>query len=243
MTIPGTNLHTVAEVNDLIRAKDQEIALIENNYRTLTNAAWKSSSAGQKWFADWSNLKNRYTAAKSGLTVGEVAKAITLPFMYAAPDSLSSDEDRYQNILEALENHTGTFFNNAQEGVVLPGGYQDLYNRLSTVSPSLTGQDKSIGRLIQPRKDSDASEQLLKNLAKFDPLGDKKARAEWEKWAVGISFCAASIFAVVAAKEVFGPFNIGRKILPQSARRQPASPDEVWAAYEQHATNNSGVHK
>ena len=213
MTLPISGHQSVAEVKDLIRAKDLEIQTIDNNYIRLNRPDWKNSQEGRAWLSDWSALKSRYVSAKSPL-------AHAIAEWTPIPDSLIDDQAEYDSILEALENQTGLLagFNGPQEGILFPGSLQDLFNRLSKISPTLKGQDKAIGKLIQPNTNSDAAERLNLGLKEFDPIGDKKASEDWKKWIEIGAFAAAGVFAIVAAKEVFGPFNIARKVLPSRHR-------------------------
>lgn len=187
----GFNVHTIAEVKDLIRAKDAEVAVVDKNFASLNNSAWKSSPAGQAWLSDWNALKFKWGAAKGAAQL-QVVKAEMTPL----PDALIPAESAYAELAAAAEGVTsvpnmtmaylaaipgplgtigGIIGPKSQDGVVHPGGLQDLFNRLIVVSPSLGAQDKAITASIQPTPRTDADLEIFKAADNLEKGTKKKA--------------------------------------------------------------------
>ena len=195
----GLNVHTISEVQDLIRAKDTEIGVIDKNFANLKNPAWKSSPVGQAWLSDWNALKFKWGTAKGAAQL-QIVKAEMTPL----PDAMIPAESAYAELTAAAEGITsvpnmtmaylasipgplgtigGIIGPTIQEGVVHPGGLQDLYNRLNEISPSLTAEDKAIGPSIQPRPHTDVDLEVFKVASE---LTKKTEAVPWKKILVGV---------------------------------------------------------
>jgi hypothetical protein len=116
MTIAGA--HTVAELIDLVAAKDYVIGRMQKSYDSISSD-WQSKDAPtqSKWLSDWNALKGRYGRAHALADI-EIANAKIQP----VPNSVIPAETTYNLILSSLQKTSG---------VVSPGDLQDLYNRLS----------------------------------------------------------------------------------------------------------------
>jgi hypothetical protein len=148
MTIRG--LWSLAELKDLLVAKDQEMTRLESSWRGF-DPTWMSydSAADNAWMSDFNALKARYGAARA---VANRAIALSDAAPDKQPERDIPADAEYRGILRALK---------AQDGVVSSGDLQDLFTRLQVVinqRNAATGQSPvSIGAPVwQPMKGSDA---------------------------------------------------------------------------------------
>ena len=207
MTVAG--FHTVTEVNDLIRAKNTEIGVIQSDYDRLNNAAWKSSPEGQKWLSDWRTFQAKWAAAVTSAQPSLVAAKA----MVFIPDNAIPAEEVYTTLVGAAEGiatvpgltwanltamlgPVGTVVDilhpaQKQEGYTHPGGIQDLFSRLSAVSPTLMAEDAAIGKKIQPTAHSDVDLETFKVLDKAKHEIEKAPEEiPWKRilFGVGLAF-------------------------------------------------------
>ena len=150
MTIAGA--HTVAELIDLVKAKDYVIGEMQNGYDSFQDT-WKATDAPtqSKWLDDWNALKTRYGRAHL-LAEVEIANAKIQPL----PNDVIPAETAWTSILRALQKI---------EGVVSPGDLQDLYMRLSNA-----GKPVPTPRIPQPGKGTDVDLNVVNTLEPFDPI-------------------------------------------------------------------------
>jgi hypothetical protein len=173
---------SLAELQDLLLAKDDEIKAIQDAFNSTPSNMWSSPSDYNDWRADWAALQARYWKAKSNALTAIVAG--TKGFITDL--TIQSGQTEYDAVLRALKKDPST---------VTKGDSQDLFNRLNNVKivPPMT--------ISQPSAYSDASQNLSDALAPFDPLGDKKAAENWKKdLAIGI---AATVLGTLVAASIY----------------------------------------
>lgn len=110
--------HTVAELRELLAAKDFDIAAVQD----VANAAlgpWHTTNPGEAtaWGIDWAKLLARYGIAKGDAELAIAAAAIAV----LTPDNLIPAESPWRAVLHAL---TPT------PGVLTPDSFQGLVMRL-----------------------------------------------------------------------------------------------------------------
>jgi len=167
-------LYTIAELRDLLVAKDQEIDAMLNAYNAFA-PSWHGSDADD--FAnDWHALQSRYASAR---TAASSAIANASSFI---PDNMNPADSEYRAVIGALIAH---------EGTVSKGDLQDLYNRLSAA------QKKPVEapgfHVAQPTKGTDADLNTIQGADAF--MGHlKKAKPAI---ALAVAGIAASAVATV----------------------------------------------
>lgn len=174
-------LYTIAELRDLIKAKDQEMQAMTDAYNHFA-PTWHGADADD--FAnDWHALLARYAAAR---TIASAAMANTSIFI---PDNMNPVDSEYHGVINALIQH---------EGMTAKGDFQDLYNRLTTAqNKPVEGKDFHVG---QPTKGSDADENALKATGNFmDHLNKAKPAI-----ALSVAGIAASALASVLPIPILG---------------------------------------
>jgi hypothetical protein len=95
-------LHTVADVSDLLRAKDYEVERLDSAFKAYT-AAWaaKDPTALSDWRSDWVKLQARYSVVKAAALANVGLNDVANPL----PSSMIQDESDYQAILRSLNRH------------------------------------------------------------------------------------------------------------------------------------------
>jgi hypothetical protein len=144
MTIAG--LYSVAELKDLIAAKDTEL-------QTLATAAasfeptWKASAPSTEaaWQTDYQNLLSRYSLVRA-----EAEATISAGEFTPLPDADIPADTQYHLVLGALQQTSG---------VVSPGDFQDIWDRLNAAivaTPSVSVNPLTQGPPVpQPGKGTD----------------------------------------------------------------------------------------
>jgi hypothetical protein len=157
----GLNLHTVAELSDLLRAKDQLIPDLEKQFNAFRPTwAAKDPKAVQSFQVDLTNLKSRYhlTSYEARALVAATPSLV---------ENITPAETLYANLLQALQRTSG---------VVAPGDLQDLWIRYrnakqmdeASKGQPLTEPYEPPSSTIQPRKDSDWDENRIKDLSALE---------------------------------------------------------------------------
>lgn len=109
------NLYTIAELADLINAKDVEVLALTGAVKNLP----ASVTLDDAFASDFASLGTRYAAARA---LGEAA--IGVADIQPIPDDANPEGDPpYRAIISAL-------LNGGAEGVTPPGSLQDLWNRV-----------------------------------------------------------------------------------------------------------------
>lgn len=146
MTILGQ--HTVTELRDLVKAKDEDLRQFQLGYEDFA-PTWKAKDpvAFEAWTKAWKALKTRYSNAKTMANITFSAQKV---------NPLSEDETpaegAYSAILRSLQK---------VEGTVSPGDKQDLFNRIVAAGKALDY------KVPQPDgKDVDLQVYLLADKAK-----------------------------------------------------------------------------
>lgn len=115
MTIAG--FHSVAELKELVKAKDFDIAQVQNDADAFVND-WRQGDLARasQWMIDWVAFRDRYRLARAAamLTIGAAATA-------PVPDAMIPAEPQWDLVLRALR---------ADESRVAPTDFQGLYTRL-----------------------------------------------------------------------------------------------------------------
>ena len=113
--------YTVAELRDLLKAKDADLTQLEAAWRAF-DKTWMSydSAADNAWMADFNALKQRYGAARAA--AGKVL-ALADPLLNSIGEAFTPADAEYRGLLRALQK---------TDGVVSAGDLQDLYLRLQT---------------------------------------------------------------------------------------------------------------
>lgn len=178
MTILGS--HSVAEVDDLIKAKDVDI----NDFATKRSSL--SQPPDTSWDNDFAALQSRYTSAKNDYAV---QRAILVTGEFLVPNSMIVAENSYQNILGALYNAPAPAQTSGDPtpiytDTVLPGSFQDLANRMLSAGVKVNETN-----IPQPNPNSDADQNALQTLNKLPVVGSKGV--PWWVWpAVGVALAA-----------------------------------------------------
>ncbi len=157
------SLYSVAELRDLLVAKDQEMKALEDAWRAYDPTWMGVDSAGDNvWMADFNTLKARYGAAR-----GSANAAIALGEASKKPDNEIAADGEYRGVLRALQ---------VQSGLVSAGDLQDLWNRLQnamTAHAVASGFKPPVihvpGGVWQPTKGSDVDLNRLQGLEN-DPI-------------------------------------------------------------------------
>jgi hypothetical protein len=154
MTLAGA--HTVAELIDLVAAKDYVVNQTDKSYLSFQDS-WKAqdSAAQSKWLSEWNLLKTRYGRARL-LADTEIANAKIQP----VPNTVIPAETAYTAILRSLQK---------TEGVTSPGDLQDLANRLANAGASL-----QFPKVPQPKSGSDVDLNTFNALRPFDVVSTVK---------------------------------------------------------------------
>jgi hypothetical protein len=156
--------YSVAELADLLVAKDQEMKALEDAWRKY-DAQWMSydPAADNAWMADFNLLKNRYGAAR----VKASASVAAAESAHEDEKNIGADAE-FKGVIASLKQDPTT---------VSKGDLQDLWDRLQnamTTRALLTGQKPQIipaPNVWQPAKGSDADVNVLKNLGGPGILG------------------------------------------------------------------------
>ena len=131
MTVLGQQ--TVAELRDLLAAKDYTVRQIEQAYKDFAST-WekRDASAFTDWTADWHTFRRRYDAARAS-----AQHAIDGAKLNPLSDSLLPADAEYQGVLHALKQVDGT---------ITRGDLQDLYNRITAA-----GKTPDVSQTPQPK--------------------------------------------------------------------------------------------
>jgi hypothetical protein len=119
-------LYTIAELKDLLNAKDSDMA----NLSTMANqffATWQKQNpnAANAWHNDWQALIGRYASAKSS------AQTIASS-NYFLPDNMTPADGPYRDVLTALNPAW-------QTNGSAPGSLSDLSQRIALAGASTAG--------------------------------------------------------------------------------------------------------
>lgn len=158
MTIFGS--YTVAELIDLLAAKDYEIGQIQQAIDSRHGNPVDATFA-----ADWKAVQDRYNAAK---TVANAA--IALAKVTPGPNSMILADSEYQGVLKAVKQDPST---------ITKGDLQDIHNRLDAA-----GSTPVYPKMPQPDPDSDFEENAIKTLDKLPGGGPPSPPMPWWKKAL-----------------------------------------------------------
>lgn len=124
---------TRADVADLLRTKDYEIAQLDAAQKAFA-PKWAGSdpAAAAQWSNDYRAFLLRYAAAKAA------AQKTLASTSLGVPDDFTPDPSDYRAILLALQK---------TPGVTSPGDFQDLWSRLTTAQDAPIFEDIAI---VQP---------------------------------------------------------------------------------------------
>jgi len=116
--------YTIADLRDLIAAKDAEMKAIAASFAAF-KSTWESAdpSAAKAWEEDWLALAQRYIAARESAEI-----VLAASHLNPVPESLSPAQEAYIAILRALQ---------AQDRVTSPGDATDLAGRLVDAGAAL----------------------------------------------------------------------------------------------------------
>ena len=141
--------YTIAELKDLLKAKDFEVQKVQSAYDNF-KGQWSSSDpdTASAWLNDWNALLARYNAAKQNANI-----EISLVTFSPVPDNVNPADAEYQAVLRSLQQ---------TEGTVSPGDLQDLFSRVSAALAAANQKPISEVGLPQPAASSDFDENTLK---------------------------------------------------------------------------------
>jgi hypothetical protein len=130
MTLLGKQ--TIAELKDLLAAKDYTMGQIDRAYGDFA-PSWVSRdpTTFTDWTGDWNALHKRYEAASAA-----ARRAIDFAKLNPVGDSLIVADDEYQAVLKALKQVDGT---------ITKGDLQDLFVRIGAA-----GKVPEVSRTPQP---------------------------------------------------------------------------------------------
>ncbi len=134
--------HTVSEVDDLIAAKDTDMADFAAKRAALPYAP------DSNWDNDWAALQGRYDSAK---TTYRAERALLVAGQLLTPNSLIPAEPAYAAILGALYNQTQSGTAESYTDTVVPGGFQDLANRMLAMRDPTTGATVTVNEQNIPQ--------------------------------------------------------------------------------------------
>lgn len=149
--------HTTDELNDIVAAKDAEVAMLAQ----LRASHPQIASADPSWDHDYAGFKARWEPARK---TAEIAIQ-TAKYNLTVPDSLIPAEDAYQGILRAVWPVPNT---------VTPGSLGDLSQRLAKVG----GRPPQGWQVPQPKSDglrsANAAVKTIQDVAAapFEGLAD-----------------------------------------------------------------------
>ncbi len=176
MTILGS--HTVAEVDDLIAAKDTDLADF------ATKRAALSSAPDATWDADFAALQSRYSSAR---TTYQVMRPILASAILFVPNSMIAAEDQYQAILSALYNRPPPPQGSTPvySDTVYPGGFQDLADRMLHSADPTTGAPVMVDESNIPQPTATDVDLNTFNALQHLPGGNLPSVIPWWVWAAG----------------------------------------------------------
>lgn len=139
-------LYTVAELKDLIAAKDADLA----NLAVLTKQAFQSwqtkdSNSANAWHNDYQSLLSRYATAKT--------QGASMAWSAFMPDSMTPADDAYKGVLTAINPLW-------QSNTNAPGSLGDLNLRLAQGSQQALANPRPIP---QPSPSSDFDLKRMQN--------------------------------------------------------------------------------
>jgi hypothetical protein len=185
---------TVAELKDLLAAKDYTIGQLDRAYADFA-PTWvaRDSAAFTDWTSDWNAFHKRYDTARTA-----AQRAIDFAKLNVAPESLLVAEDEYGAVLKALKQIDGT---------ITKGDLQDLYDRIAGA-----GKTPDLSRTPQPAAtDMDlraysAADRTLKAVEAVGKAAAKPAASLFTPRTVLLGFLCVGLIAGVAAA--------ARRVLP-----------------------------
>jgi hypothetical protein len=156
--------HTIAELADLLRAKDPGIPDLEKQYNAF-HPTWTLTdpTSDAAFSRDLGALKARYATATAGL---HAVIDATSGFMA----NKTSAEPQYTRVWAALQK---------QSGVTSPGDYQELFTRLeNAIQANEAARGLPPTKLyerpassMQPRHDSDWAENVIRSAPPAPKMG------------------------------------------------------------------------
>lgn len=155
--------HTVAELREWIQHIDEEMGRIDAVAKA-TLPTWKAQdpASATAWADEWKALRSRYQAARVSAEVAFAKSKLAI----GVSDSVIPVEDEWQGVLHALSK---------TPGVVAPGDYQDLFNRLNPIAVAQS-RPIDLSNLPQP-KATDADLAVLQAANATIRAGEKAADA------------------------------------------------------------------
>jgi hypothetical protein len=150
------DLFSVAELKDLLTAKDYDLTQMGDHYAAFS-PTWVNSDNATflAWTNDWNALNTAYAAAKSDAqTIIDEAEFII------GSDATISADSQYRAVLSALNS---TWAQNTPA----PGSIIDLEARLATAS----GQATDYSTQPQPTPGTDADLDALNAVSPYDVIG------------------------------------------------------------------------
>jgi hypothetical protein len=155
-------IKSMTDLKDLIAAKDKEFQVLQTAISSTPTSSppWPPNGYAA-WYKDYQALVSVWQPART-----TAMAAITAAW---GPSNLQTGQPYYDNLLHIIQPITNT---------TTPGSLPDLFGRLNAVQavPSYI--------IPQPTKDADQQLALSQALAPFDPIGNAKARDDWEKTAI-----------------------------------------------------------
>lgn len=182
------NMYTIAELDDLLAAKDVEMGAIDKEWKAWVTGQPTTPEIAQ-WQSDYNGLFSRYAAAKS-----DANTAISLAEITVLPNTAIPADAQYKEVLRALQQ---------TDGVVSQGDFQDLWNRLT----SMTGAPIPEPPVPQPTKGSDLDLTAYQGATAVTKVVDKGlAAAQGVNWThVAVVGAVALGAGVVIASKVLKP--------------------------------------
>lgn len=189
--------YSVAELKDLIAAKDFDLAQLGQHYADYS-PTWvtQDSTSYVAWTNDWNALQSRYASTRSSAET-----TITEAAFIVEPDSLIPADAEYKAVLAAV-NPSWAQNTNA------PGSLGDLDLRLTKAS----GAPTDYSGQPQPTPGSDADLNALNTIAPFDIIGQLTGQAQgpanprtwptWAKWLGGGAVAAGVLWGAAKVKEI-----------------------------------------
>jgi hypothetical protein len=191
-------LYSVAELKDLIKAKDYDLDQLGAHYAAFAPTWVNADSASfVAWTDDWSKLQQAYDAARAD---GETA--ISEASLVLGSDNDIQADAPYRAILTAL-NPTWA------QDTPAPGSLIDLDARLSAAS----GAQTDYSQQPQPTPGTDADLNALNAISPYDLLGGKGGNTDlgkpttwptWLKWTAGIAAAGGLTWAADQAFDLLG---------------------------------------
>ena len=168
-TDPLLGLATVAELRDLLRAKDYQLKVLDR--AAVAHGVWSDDAAMAKWQSDFAALQARYASARRAAQL-----VIDAAEYNPIADNLLPASAEFDGVLKALRKN----WDGKTGGTLATGDMADLSARLEA-----DGGTPDYSGTPQPQIDSDAALRLFKAADVIVRTIEKPGGVPLWAWALG----------------------------------------------------------